>query len=176
MIQMARAIASAPRRPKRSVIFAAVSGEEKDLWGSDWLASRWPLRIVNIVANVNLDMVGRSRADTVYLSGRSDSVLTPILRRVLSGGGNRRLTVLDQAALDRRYPGEALEGRSDHASFTRRGVPAVWLFTGLHADYHETTDDAERLNYDALARIARLAHDIAIAVADAPGLARQPSP
>ncbi len=166
IVQMARTLSSSGSRARRSVIFAAVSGEERGLWGSDYLASRSPVPIAKVVANVNLDMIGRSKFDTVYLVGRADSALGPVVERSLRAVSSRGLVVLEDRELDRRYPKQRFTSRSDHASFTRRGVPALWLFTGPHADYHGTTDDAPSLNYAALERISRLAYDLTLAIAN----------
>ena len=167
LIQIAHAMSSG-QRPKRSVIFAAVSGEENGLWGSDFLAMRPPVPVRSIVANVNMDMIGRSIADSVFVTGRSDSWLGPIANRALARR-SRRLIILDEQALERRFPGERADDRSDHANFRRRGIPAVSFFTGWHADYHETTDDAPKLNYEALGRIATAVYDITVEIANAPG-------
>jgi hypothetical protein len=164
ILEVARVLGPRGPRPKRSVIFAAVSGEENGLWGSDYLVSHPPLQLDRVVANVNLDMVGRARGDSVFLL--SSDQLGPLVSRTLRQTGTHGLNLLDEAELDRRYPGENLEERSDHANFVRRGVPAVVLFTGLHQDYHTTTDDPDKLNYEALSRIARLAHDLVKALAD----------
>ena len=67
-----------------------------------------------------------------------------------------------------------LDERSDHENFRRRGIPSLSFYTGSHTDYHEATDDAEKLNYQALSRISQLALDLARALADAP-LAQRPS-
>ena len=165
VVQIARALAAGPR-PRRSIIFVAVSGEELGLWGSDYFASRLPVPRESVVANVNLDMVGRLNADTLYLTGASGTRFESTIRRVTTANG-RGLRILDVEALDRRYPGESFDTRSDHVNFRRRGVPAFSFFTGTHADYHETTDDASTLNYPGLSRIANLAHDVLRAIADA---------
>jgi hypothetical protein len=152
--------------PKRSVIFAAVSGEELGLWGSDFLAMHPPVPISQIVANVNMDMIGRARADTVFMTGGAHAWLGPIARR--EAGKAPGLIIQDEAALERRFPGERADDRSDHANFRKRGVPALSFFTGWHDDYHETTDDAPTLNYDGLRRITGLIGQIVTSAASAP--------
>jgi Zn-dependent M28 family amino/carboxypeptidase len=166
LLDVASELSRGPR-PKRSVIFAAVSGEERGLWGSDILSLRPPVPIASIVANVNMDMIGRARADSVFVTGRRQGWLGPIAERAIAR--NRYgLTLLDEAALERRFPGERADDRSDHANFRKRGVPAIAFFTGWHDDYHETTDDFDKVNYDALARIASLVRDITLEIANAP--------
>jgi hypothetical protein len=157
---------SAGQRPRRSIIFAAVSGEEMGLWGSDILSMRPPVPIESIVADINMDMIGRASADSVFVTGRTDKWLGPIAARVLRQS-RHGLTVLDEPALEKRFPGEKADDRSDHANFRKRGVPPIAFFTGWHDDYHETSDDADKVNYDALARITALIRDLTVAVANA---------
>jgi Zn-dependent M28 family amino/carboxypeptidase len=162
MLEMARVL-SGGQRPKRSVIFAAVSGEEAGLWGSDYLATRSPVPVSQIVANINLDMVGRASGDTVYITGADD----PRIRKPTTDAiraGRRGLILLDRASLDARWPTERFDDRSDHVNFRRRGIPTLSFFTGTHPDYHTPKDDEAKLNYDALSRITALAADILRAI------------
>ena len=167
LAEVARALAAAPVRPKRSVIFAAVSGEELGFWGSDWFTARPPIPARTIVANLNLDMVGRARGDSVFVTGLHDAPIGPIAVEALGGA---QLVILGEAALEAAYPGQRADDRSDHASFRRLGVPAISFSTGYHPDYHETTDDAALLNYDGLARLTRAVTRMATAIANAPSL------
>jgi Zn-dependent M28 family amino/carboxypeptidase len=157
------------------VIFLAVGGEELGLWGSDYFVARPPVPVASIVANVNLDMVGRASGDSVYVTGRDHSVLRAAVTAALARG-TQGLTLLDERALDARYPGERLDERSDHENFRRRGIPSLSFYTGSHADYHERTDDAAKVNYDALSRISRLALELTRGIADASLPARQSPP
>lgn len=168
IVQAARAIAGAAVKPRRSVIVVAVSGEERGLWGSDAFAMSPPVQSSAIVANVNLDMVGRARGDSVFITGLGDPIIGAIAERALSVTPDR-LTILREAELERRYPGQGFdEDRSDHANFRRRGIPSVHFFTGMHDDYHSTTDDVDKLNYDTLRRISAAVVDVVRALADAP--------
>ena len=172
IVQMAKALAGGAR-PKRSVIFLAVAGEELGLWGSDYFVARPPVPQRAIVADVNLDMVGRAVGDSVYVTGREHATLKSAVASVLASG-TRGLVLLDERALDTRYPNERLDERSDHENFRRRGIPALSFYTGSHVDYHETTDDVDKLNFVTLSRIAGLALDLTRAVADAPLPPRSP--
>jgi hypothetical protein len=163
IVQIAKQMAR-EARPKRSVIFVAVSGEELGLWGSDYFAARPPVPRTSIVANVNLDMVGRAAGDTLYLTGLNDPRLASVRATVRER--SRGMTILDQAALDARYPTERFDERSDHVNFRRRGIPTISFFTGPHKDYHETTDDPATLNYDGLSRVSHIAIDLIGAVAN----------
>jgi hypothetical protein len=164
MLEMARAIAKAPL--KRSVLLVAVSGEERGLWGSDHFASKPPVPLSSIIANINLDMIGRSNADSVFVLTSQDTAITARIASVLRNPAMSRVVALDQNALARRYPNEPIANRSDHANFHRRGIPFVYLFTGWHADYHESTDDAPSLNYEGLARITKFAYELAVSLAN----------
>jgi hypothetical protein len=169
MLEIARAFANGATRPKRSLIFAAVSGEELGLWGSDYLSTRLPVPHSSVVANINLDMIGRAQGDTLYVTGRDTSAVGRIADAAVRRNAHG-MRVLDERAMDARYPGQSYDTRSDHANFRRRGIPAIAFFTGPHADYHETTDDADKVNYEALRRVTQLAYDIAAAIANAPRL------
>ena len=166
LLEIARALAASRERPRRSILIAAVTGEESGLWGSDYLVSQSPLQGSRVVANLNMDMVGRARGDSVFLVTSRDRRTERIVSVVRQDHAGWGLTLLGRETLERQYPGENLEERSDHANFARRGIPVVALFTGLHEDYHGRGDDPDKINYDALARIARMAHDIVVALAN----------
>ena len=78
-----------------------------------------------------------------------------------------RLRTGGEAVVEARFPGQMLGRRSDHANFVRRGIPALAFFTGLHEDYHAPGDDADRVDHDAVARIAPLVIYTTLSVADA---------
>lgn len=164
MMEVARTLA-ASRHPKRSIIFAAVSGEENGLWGSDFLSMRPPVPRSSIVANINMDMIGRPKHDTVYVTGTGNPKIGPIANRAIVRSSGHNLVIRRDADLERRYPGEKADERSDHANFKHRDIPPIAFFTGWHDDYHETTDDADKLDYPALTRIAALVRDITLEIA-----------
>ena len=118
-----------------------------------------------IIANINMDMVGRPKGDTVYVTGTGDRRIGPLANRAIRLVADRDLIILGDAALEKRYPGEKADERSDHANFRHRGIPPISIFTGWHDDYHETTDDADKLDYPALTRIAGLVRDITLEIA-----------
>lgn len=166
LLEIARALAASMERPRRSILIAAVTGEEPGLWGSDYLVSHSFLRPDQIVANLNMDMVGRARGDSVFLVTTRDRRTERIVSHAMRTHANWQFDLLGRETLERLYPGQDLEARSDHANFVRRGIPAVVIFTGLHEDYHRPGDDAAKVNYEALARIARMAHDITVELAN----------
>lgn len=162
VIELAQAFASMQPRPKRSMIFLTVSGEERGLWGSDYFASRPPVPIEQIVADLNIDMIGRNWSDTVVVIGKEHSDLGQTLNRVAE-----RHPELDMAPIDDIWPEENFYRRSDHFNFARRGVPVLFFFTGTHDDYHRPSDHAELIDAEKEARIVRLIFYLGLEVANA---------
>ncbi|MCB9882873.1 MAG: M28 family peptidase [Planctomycetes bacterium] len=149
-------------RPRRSIMFLAVSGEELGLWGSEHFASHptWP--IDKIVADINMDMLGRS-TDKVP----SDSVaLTPTFRNKDYSTLARRAAELGASFDLKMTNGDKFYQRSDHWNFAKEGIPVVFFCDDEHADYHMPSDTPEKLEYDKIERIARLAFTIGYEVAN----------
>ena len=163
VIELAEAFSRPGARPKRSMIFLTVSGEEKGLWGSRWFSEHPPVPLDRLVANVNLDMLGRNWADTIVAIGKEHSDLGATLERV-----NAAHPELRMAAIDDRWPEERFYFRSDHYNFARKGVPAIFFFNGVHEDYHRVTDSPEKINSEKESRILRLLYYFGKEVADAP--------
>jgi Zn-dependent M28 family amino/carboxypeptidase len=164
ILEIAEAFASMPAPPRRSIIFLAVSGEEKGLLGSAYFANNPTVTRDSIIANINMDMVGRSpHRDTVAVLGQSFTSLGPLVQEINQAMPELRLTVMDDM-----WPGQNLIFRSDQMSFLRHEIPAVFFFTGLHPEYHRPTDEAHLIDYDQVTRIARLGFRLAHAIADSP--------
>jgi hypothetical protein len=161
VIELAEAFAALEPRPRRSLIFLTVSGEERGLWGSEWFAAHPPVPIERIVADLNIDMVGRNWADTVVAIGRQHSDLGETLARV-----NRAHPELGLTAIDDPWPAESFYTRSDHYNFARRGVPILFFFSGTHPDYHRPSDEVELIDVDKTARIGRLLFWLGLEVAN----------
>jgi Peptidase family M28 len=151
VIELAEAFSRPGARPRRSVIFLTVSGEEKGLWGSNFFTTHPPVPIKQIVADINIDMIGRNWADTIVAIGKEHSDLGATLDRVNAAHPELRMT-----AIDDRWPAERFYFRSDHYNFARRGVPILFFFNGVHEDYHEVTDSPEKINSEKEARILKL--------------------
>ncbi|MCS6815743.1 MAG: M20/M25/M40 family metallo-hydrolase [Blastocatellia bacterium] len=155
-------------RPKRSILVIFHTAEEVGLLGSKYFVTHPTVPLTAIVANLNLDMVGRSRApndtnpanrelsdaNTIYLIG-SDKLSREL--HELSEQTNRDT---ERFILDYRYNREdhpqRLYYRSDHYNYAQKGIPVIFYFTGLHEDYHRPTDDTEKLDFEKMARIGRL--------------------
>jgi hypothetical protein len=162
VIEVAEAMASLPRAPRRSMAFLLVSGEEKGLWGSAHFADNPTVPLERVVANLNADMVGRNWPDTIVAIGREHSDLGSTLERV-----NADHPELGMTAIDDLWPEQNFYGRSDHFNFARKGVPILFFFNGTHEDYHRPSDEVEAIDADKTARIGQLLFYLGIEVADA---------
>jgi hypothetical protein len=178
VLEIAEAIAAMPAKPKRSILFAWWTAEEDGLVGSRWFTDNPTVPLSQIVANINMDMIGRGRAEDVPGGG-------PDFLGYL--GANRLATVLEERVhavnrqqrqplkLDNRFdwpitwPGyNNIYGRSDHANFSRYNIPIVFFFTGLHADYHQVTDEPQYIDYPHYARIVNFVRDLSVDVGNLP--------
>lgn len=163
VIELAEAFAHSGARPKRSIIFLTVSGEEKGLWGSDYFANNPPVPAKQIVADINIDMIGRNWPDTIVAIGKEHSDLGTTLERVNAAHPELRMT-----AIDDRWPEERFYFRSDHYNFARKGIPVLFFFNGVHEDYHEVTDSPDKIDSEKEARILKLLFYLGQEVANAP--------
>ena len=170
LMAIAKAFATG-QKPKRSVLFVWHSGEEDGLHGSRYMSDHPVLPIAQMVAMLNIDMVGRNRCDdpaqanTVYLVG-SERISTELHN--LSEQANAALP--RKMTLDYDYNDiadtESLYTRSDHYSYASKGVPVIFYTTGLHRDYHAVTDEVDKIEFAKMARIAELVHATAARVAN----------
>jgi hypothetical protein len=163
VLELARAFASLPIRPARSLLFLTVSGEEKGLLGSAHFADNPTVPRGAIVANINLDMIGRNAPDSIVAIGMDYSSLGPAALQVAAARPELRLTVSDDL-----WPEQRFFFRSDHFSFARHEIPALFFFAGVHEDYHRPGDVAERIDNDKAARVARLVFYLGHALASDP--------
>ena len=162
IIELAEAFSRPGARPKRSVLFLTVSGEEKGLWGSRYFSEHPTVPLEQVVANVNIDMIGRNWPDTIVAIGKEHSDLGATLERVNAAHPELRMT-----AIDDRWPEERFYFRSDHYNFARKGVPVLFFFNGTHPDYHEVTDSPEKIDAEKESRILRLLFHLGQDVANA---------
>ena len=161
------------QRPKRSILFAAWNSEERGLLGA-WAYTEKPLfPLERTVALLNMDMIGRNEEVPENGGGRFrglDVQTAESNNNAVNIIGTTRSASL-KAVIERanaeigltlrlRYDNNLsqLMRRSDHWPFLNRGVPAVWVHTGLHPDYHTVTDDADRINYQKMEKIARMVY------------------
>lgn len=156
--------------PKRSVLFLHVSGEEKGLLGSRYYSDHPIYPIENTVANINVDMIGRvdkeheENKDYIYVIGGEiiSSGLDSLLR-----SANEATVNLD---LSNRYndledPNQFYR-RSDHWNFGRLGIPFIFFFNGVHADYHRPSDSIEKIEWEALTKRTQLIYTTTAMIAN----------
>jgi hypothetical protein len=163
VVELAEAFAQLSPRPKRSMIFLNVSGEEKGLWGSAYFAEHPPVPVHNIVADLNIDMVGRNWKDTIVAIGKEHSDLGATLNRVANAHPE-----LNMRAIDDIWPQENFYFRSDHYNFARKGVPILFFFNGTHDDYHRPSDSPDKIDAEKESRIARLIFYLGLEIANTP--------
>jgi hypothetical protein len=163
VIEVAEAFASMETPPARSLVFLLVSGEEKGLLGSSYYADHPTVPLEGIVANVNIDMIGRNSPDTVVAIGQEFSSLGPLVHRLAAAHPELGLTATQDP-----WPDERFFFRSDHFNFARKEIPAIFFFAGTHEDYHRPSDHVEDIDTDKAARIARLVFWLGHAIATEP--------
>jgi hypothetical protein len=174
LIEIAQAMAAGPR-PRRSILFMSHTAEEKGLYGSQWFTDHPTVPRESIVAALNMDMVGRGRAEDVARGGPwsiqmiGSSRLSTQLRGVIDSLNARRPNPM---AIDWSFdaPGHPLNRycRSDHYMYARYGIPITYFSTGYSVDYHMASDEPQYIDYDHMARVGAWVRDIAIAVANRP--------
>jgi hypothetical protein len=158
-------------RPKRSILFLHVSGEEKGLLGSKYYSEHPIFPLANTIADINIDMIGRvdyehtkETRDFVYVIG-SEMLSTDLHKAVLKANENLGID------LDMRYntPDDPNQFyyRSDHYNFAKHNIPSVFFFNGVHDDYHQPGDTPDKIEYDLLKRRTELAFKTAWILANA---------
>lgn len=165
ILELAKAFAKAKaegKGPRRSILFMAVSGEEKGLWGSDYYSSHPAFPLEHTTVNLNIDMIGRidpsrsygDSSNYIYVIGddKLSSDLKPISETV-----NKKYSKLE---LDYKYNDpkdpQRIYYRSDHYNFAKKGVPVIFYFSGLHPDYHRPTDTPDKINYGLMLKRTQL--------------------
>ncbi len=174
VLEIARAFAAAPTKPKRSIIFVWHTGEELGLFGADHFSDHPTVPREKIVAQLNLDMIGRGRAGEEK-DGGPNYIQVIGSRRLSTQLGDLVESVSREKgynwAFDYQYDAtghpEQFYCRSDHYMYARHGIPVAFMSTGGHADYHEVTDEVEFIDFDKLSKVARYVHDLATAVGNA---------
>lgn len=162
VMEVAEAMASLSPAPRRSILFVIVSGEERGLWGSQYFADHPSVPIQQMVADLNVDMVGRNWPDTIVAIGKEHSDLGATMNRVNAAHTELRMTAIDDI-----WPEERFYFRSDHYNFARKGVPILFFFNGTHPDYHGRDDEPERVDSEKAARISQLLYYLGMEVANA---------
>jgi hypothetical protein len=172
MLEIAEAFANADRPPGRSILFVWHTAEEKGLFGARWYTDNATVPRDSIVAQLNLDMVGRGSEDDIegggpgYLqligSRRLSTELGDLVEEVNAAGGFG-------FEFDYQYDADGHPQnyycRSDHWMYARYGIPVVFFSTGSHQDYHQLTDESRYIDYEKLRDVSKLVYAIAQRIA-----------
>ncbi|GAB3575535.1 M28 family peptidase [Hymenobacter daeguensis] len=176
IVTMAEAFAQAKKDghgPRRSLLFLSVTGEEKGLFGSEYYSKHPVFPLANTEADLNVDMIGRTdvehegKPDYVYVIG-SDKLASEL--KMIDEDVNNRYTKLN---LDYRFDDPADPNRfyyrSDHYNFAVNKVPVAFFFNGVHADYHQQSDEIEKIEFEKMEKRARLVFHLAWELANRDG-------
>ena len=172
-LEIAEAFARGTVKPKRSLLFVWHAGEEKGLWGSQYFTDHPTVPRDSIVAQLNMDMIGRGTATDI--KGGGPAYLQLIGSRRLSTELGDIVEAVNKTEpkpftfdyqFDANGHPQQYYCRSDHYEYARYGIPITFFTTGGHRDYHEVTDEPQYIDYDHLARVTTLVHDIALRVAN----------
>jgi Zn-dependent M28 family amino/carboxypeptidase len=173
LLEMAEAMVSASAKPRRSVLFVWHTGEELGLLGAQWYTDHPTVPRDSIVAQINIDMIGRGTARDTKGGGPNYVGLVGSRRLSTQLGDlaetvnrERRTPLTFDYALDANGHPENIYCRSDHYMYARYGIPIVFFFTGLHEDYHQVTDEPQYLDYPHFTSITQYLHDLTVRVAN----------
>jgi hypothetical protein len=163
IMEMAEAFALAKKNghgPRRSILFMALTGEEKGLLGSTYYVTNPVLPLEKTITNLNIDMIGRideahlGNNEYVYLIG-SDK-----LSQSLHDVSERVNATYSKLELDYTYNSDndpnRFYYRSDHYNFAKNNIPIIFYFNGVHGDYHKATDTVDKIAFEILEKRTRL--------------------
>lgn len=173
LLEIAQAFAKTKKEgkgPKRSILFLHMTGEEHGLHGSRYYSENPLFPLANTITDINIDMIGRrderhiNSNNYVYIIG-SDYLSTDLFTICEEANKKYVHLDLDYKFNDRNDPNRFYY-RSDHYNFAKNGIPSVFLFNGVHDDYHKATDEVSKIEFDALAKRTQLAFSIAWEIAN----------
>lgn len=168
IMAMAEAFSKGAQRPKRSILFLWVAGEEKGLWGSEYFTDNPTVPIGSIIAQLNIDMIGRAQAPgdenhpqnkalpkpgEVFVIG--SKLMSTELGEISEATNKSFLNMSFNYKYDDPKDPEQFFYRSDHYNFARKGVPIIFYMDGSHADYHQPSDSIEKIDFVNMEKIAR---------------------
>ncbi|MGE3468187.1 MAG: M28 family peptidase [Pyrinomonadaceae bacterium] len=167
VLSIAEALAKGKMRPKRSVLLVWHAGEEKGLWGAEYFNKFPTVNIKNVIAQLNIDMIGRSRkaGDTnprnkdlsdengVYVIG--SEMMSSTLGAITKGTNDAYLKIGYDYKYDDPKDTNRFFFRSDHFHYAVNGIPIAFWFTGVHEDYHQPGDHPDKIDYQKMEKIAR---------------------
>ena len=171
-------------RPRRSVLFVWHTGEEKGLLGSEHFTANPTVPIDSIVAQINIDMIGRNGGVDDKFNSQTQGASTENTLYVLGplaapNGQSRALGAIFDSVnarqvrpftIDRTFDNpehpEHYYDRSDHINYARKGIPIIFFSTGLHEDYHKVTDEVSKINFPKMTRIGGLLVELGTTLAN----------
>lgn len=167
VLSIAEALAKSERRPRRSVLLVWHAGEEKGLWGSEYFNKFPTVDIKNVVAQLNIDMIGRSRkpddtnAKNKDLTGENQiyvigaEMMSSTLGAVVKAANSGYLNMAYDYRYDDPKDPNRFFFRSDHFNYAVNGIPVAFWFDGVHEDYHQPGDHADKIDYNKLEKVTR---------------------
>lgn len=169
LMLVAEALVTRDSRPRRSILFLAVSGEEKGLLGSEWWIKHPTWDLAQVVADVNTDMVGRNDSHSIGVTPSPEHpAYNTLVRRAVELGPIHGMSVnwvSGEGDYERRV--DNYYSRSDHKHFTDAGIPVAFFFSGEHGDYHRISDTLDKIDLGKVRRVAGLVAELTAEVADA---------
>ena len=174
VLSIAEALSHAKQRPNRSVLLVWHAGEEKGLWGSAYFNKFPTVDIKKVVAQLNIDMIGRSqdpnniikcdkpgkrcneelsKVDEIYVIGKD--MMSSELGAIVDGTNNAYLKLAYNTRYDDPNDKNRFFFRSDHFNYAMNGIPIVFWFDGIHEDYHQASDTADKIDYDKMQKVTR---------------------
>ncbi|MDQ3798140.1 MAG: M20/M25/M40 family metallo-hydrolase [Acidobacteriota bacterium] len=168
VLAMAEAFSKGAQRPKRSILFIWHAGEEKGLWGSEYYADNPTVPINSIIAQLNIDMIGRAqklneevkprnkeltKQGEVYLIG--SKMMSTELGELSESVNNSFLKMSFNYRYDDPKDPQQFFYRSDHYNYAKKGIPIIFYMDGDHEDYHQPSDSVEKIDFEQMEKIAR---------------------
>lgn len=163
LLEIAEAFMAAKKAgngPRRSILIMTVSGEEKGLLGSSYYVSHPVIPLDKTITDLNIDMIGRNdiahenKSDYIYIIG------SDMLSKDLHNVNERANEQSAHLELDYKFNSfsdpNQFYYRSDHYNFAKNNIPSIFYFSGIHDDYHQPTDDIEKINFTKVETVARL--------------------
>ncbi|HKO61577.1 MAG TPA: M20/M25/M40 family metallo-hydrolase [Pyrinomonadaceae bacterium] len=181
VLELARIFAA--HRPRRTIVFAAFSGEEEGLLGSNYYVNNPPVPLANTIAMINMDMIGRMKENKLVIGGvgtasewRSIIETANLMQSItvsatgaptsarnfpmVVASNGRAIVTSDSSKQFVITMNEDGFGPSDHSSFYAKQIPVLFFWTGTHEDYHKPSDTADKINYTDHARIVSVVSKI----------------
>jgi Zn-dependent M28 family amino/carboxypeptidase len=167
ILSMAEALAHTTPRPRRSILFVWHCGEEKGLWGSRYFTDNPTVPLDKVVAQLNIDMIGRSKKDgdtnpanaeltgpnEVYVIG--STMMSTELGQLSNRVNQSYLKLSYNVKYDDPHDPNRFFFRSDHFNYARKGIPIIFFFDGVHEDYHRPGDEPQKIDYDKMEKVTR---------------------